>query len=93
MTEGKNREKARDYLVGQTNTGRMLRTSRFKYNAYFVDGKSQEQLFDISKDPGEMKNLALDKGHKSVVEEHRRRLLEWTIANHDEKGRKYLEAV
>jgi len=55
--------------------GRMVRTQRHKYVTY--DGDPVEQLFDVRDDPGETRNLAADGSHTSVVEEHKRLLVEW----------------
>lgn len=55
--------------------GRMLRTARYKYIVY-SSGKFREQLFDMQKDSGETKNLAVDPTYQSVLNDHRRRLAE-----------------
>jgi arylsulfatase A-like enzyme len=64
----------RDCIVseGNTNTGRMLRTQNFKYIKYVDD--PVEQLFDMTNDPGETKNLAADSHHVSALAEHRKLL-------------------
>jgi hypothetical protein len=36
----------------------------------YEPGKNGEQLVDLEKDPGEMKNVALDPDKKGVLEEH-----------------------
>jgi choline-sulfatase len=56
--------------------GRMVRSSRYKYVA-FDWGENPEQLFDLENDPGELKNLATDPAHESVLKEHRRMLKDW----------------
>jgi choline-sulfatase len=56
-------------------TGRMLRSQRYKYIRYFND--PQEQLFDLETDPGETQNLAATAGNEAVLAEHRRLLREW----------------
>jgi len=53
--------------------GRMLRTRDYTYVAY-SKGEQREQLTDVRKDPGEMHNLAVDKGHKQTLARHRRML-------------------
>ncbi|MDP0496551.1 MAG: sulfatase-like hydrolase/transferase [Verrucomicrobiota bacterium JB024] len=55
--------------------GRMLRTPQYKYVIY-SEGEDPEQLFDLSKDPGEMHNLAYEEAYVSVLEEHRALLRE-----------------
>ncbi|MGD8240130.1 MAG: sulfatase-like hydrolase/transferase [Armatimonadota bacterium] len=55
--------------------GRAVRTERYKYVAY--DEDPMEQLFDMRDDPGETRNLAADGTHASMVEEHKRLLVEW----------------
>jgi len=56
--------------------GRMLRTDRWKYAA-FSRGEPREQLFDLDTDPGEMHNLAVEPGYRSVLDAHRERLARW----------------
>jgi len=56
--------------------GRMVRSDRYKYCVY-SKGKRRESLIDMKKDPGEMKNLARSDGHRKVLEQHRKYLLEW----------------
>ena len=80
----------RDYIVGQNNTGRMLRTPRYKYNVYYIDGQSGEQLFDMKKDRKEMNNLAKKTEYYEILKYCRKELREWVIANNDSRGEKYL---
>jgi len=47
------------FVVAERHYNRMVRTKRFKYCIY-VSGRHREQLIDIVKDSGEMKNLAAD---------------------------------
>ena len=44
-----------------------VRTERFKYVRYFERNPVYEQLFDVSKDPNEVTNLAGDPSHASVI--------------------------
>lgn len=69
---------------GQTHgvRGRMVRTDRFKYVAY-DRGHHREQLFDLTRDPGETKNLAADPQFKPVLADHRERLAQWCGATND----------
>jgi len=67
----------RDFVATEHHiTGRMLRTSQFKYVRY--DGDPVEQLFDMQADPWEMTNLYKDPAYASVLAEHRARLDRWT---------------
>ncbi len=67
----------REFCVSevQANTGRMVRTDRYKYITYA--GDPVEQLFDMARDPGELSNLADDAAHAEVLADHRRMLREW----------------
>lgn len=67
----------RDFCVSEvnTNSGRMVRTQRYKYITYA--GDETEQLFDMVQDPGELTNLADDAGYADVLAAHRRLLGEW----------------
>ncbi len=58
-----------------SNTGRMVRSSSFKYIVYKDD--SIEQLFDMTKDPGETKNLLASSRYASILSEHRKMLKDW----------------
>lgn len=73
--EGKPME--RSYIVSEvsSNTGRMVRTKRYKYIKYIDD--PVEQLFDMEKDPDEMTNLAGKSESSAVIKEHRRMLATW----------------
>jgi len=57
------------------NLGQMIRTERYKYVAFKND--PVEQLFDMQNDPYEMKNLAVDSVHASVMDDHRTLLRDW----------------
>jgi arylsulfatase A-like enzyme len=52
----------------EAREGRMVRTKRYKYNA-FNNGPNSEQLFDLELDPGETHNLVRSAG--TVLDEHR----------------------
>ena len=56
-------------------TGRMLRTSQFKYVT--VKGDSVEQLFDLQADPWETTNLYQQPKYADVLKDHRRMLADW----------------
>jgi arylsulfatase A-like enzyme len=75
LAEGKT-EGWRDFVVTESQNGRMLRTKRFKYCIY-DSGSHREQLIDMENDPGEMKNLAEIESYKDVLIKHRRLLRAW----------------
>lgn len=65
--------------------GRMVRSDRYKYWIY-DEGKQRESLFDISKDPGEMNDLARLPEYKKILEQHRNYLKEWAEKYNDNKA-------
>jgi choline-sulfatase len=66
-----------DFIVSEvlSNSGRMVRTERYKYICFNNDPVAQ--LFDMQEDPGETKNLAADSRYADKVAEHRRLLKDW----------------
>ena len=64
------------YGVSEGNLARMVRSRDYKYCAY-VRGEIREQLMDLRRDPGEMRNFALDPDYLDIVREHRRLLADW----------------
>ena len=89
LAEGKSRTNWRESVVVESQNGRMVRTSRYKYCIY-DSGKNREQLVDLKNDPGEMKNLADDKDHTEILSEHRRILRDWVKSTGDTIGSEYL---
>ena len=75
VLDGKPLERA--YVVSEvsSNTGRMVRTKRYKYIKYIDD--PVDQLFDMEKDPDEKFNLAVKSEYAEVIREHRRMLTTW----------------
>jgi arylsulfatase A-like enzyme len=81
----------RDFLVVEladddkdhSRKGRVVVTSRYKY-AVYSQGARPEELFDLSKDPGETRNLAYDPSLREVKQEHRRKLEGWIKETRDE---------
>jgi arylsulfatase A-like enzyme len=67
----------RDFIVSEasSNTGRMVRTGRYKYITYKDD--AVEQLFDMKNDAGETKNLAARSQYASILVEYRKLLKDW----------------
>lgn len=82
----------RDTLVIETDfadneqlmgiNGRAVITKDLKYIVY-NQGEIREQLFDLSKDPGEMKNLAFDKTYSKKLKGMRSYLKQWCKQNGD----------
>jgi choline-sulfatase len=58
--------------------GRVWRSARFKYAA--INEDPVEQLFDLTRDPGETRNLAGHPAFRRVLEEHRSALAAWEQA-------------
>jgi arylsulfatase A-like enzyme len=94
-----NANKARKYIVCQnmflqgaeidgrkpTPTGRMVRSSIYKYCLY-SEGKRRESLVDMIKDPGEMVNHAGNPDFKVILKQHRIYLKEFAEQYNDEKA-------
>ena len=91
LAEGKNLGQWRDFIVTESQNGRMVRTKRYKYYIY-DSGNRREQLTDMENDPGEMKNLAEVEAYKDVLNEHRRLLRAWVEKTGDKIAAKYLIA-
>ncbi len=82
----------RDYVVAETvfarNTdllglrGRMLRSEQYKYCVYDV-GENREQLFDMTVDPGETNNLAVQADYAELLNQQRATLAQWAAATKD----------
>ena len=90
LAEDKAPEPWRDFVVSESQNGRMVRTDRFKYRIY-DSGVHSEQLTDMKNDPGEMKNLAETGAFRSVLEQHRRLLKDWIERTGDRIGATYLD--
>ena len=89
LVEGKEAEKWRDFVVAESQNGRMLRTKQYKYCIYDT-GSHREQLIDMENDPGEMKNLAAVEDYKDVLDKHRRLLRGWVEKTDDKIAAKYV---
>jgi arylsulfatase A-like enzyme len=89
LAEGKDVKQWRDFVVTESQNGRMLRTKRYKYCIY-DSGSHREQLIDLENDPGEMKNLAEMEDYKDVLDEHRRILQDWVEKTGDKIAAKYI---
>jgi len=66
----------------KTRMGRMIRTKTYKYNL-FSYGEKREQLFDLSKDPGETIDLSTDVNLLEVKMYHKELLQTWCRQNMD----------
>ena len=51
--------------------GYSVRTERWRYTQWDIDGGRGEELHDYVNDPGELQNLALDAAHASIIAELR----------------------
>jgi len=89
LAEGRPVEAWRSYVVSETSGGRMVCSGRYKYCVY-AEGERREQLVDLEKDPGEMKNLAADPAHAEVLASHRQFLREWVVTNQDKLAEGYI---
>jgi len=89
LVAGKDTERWRDFLICESQNGRMLRTDRFKYCIY-DSGENREQLIDLKLDPGEMKNLAQAEDYKDILDAHRRLLRGWVERTGDRIAAEYI---
>jgi choline-sulfatase len=89
LAEGKNTKQWRDFVVSESHNGRMLQTGSFKYCIY-DSGRHREQLIDLKRDPGEMKNLAEVEDYKDVLDKHRRLLRKWVEGTGDSIAADYV---
>jgi len=89
LAQGKDTKEWRDFVVSESQNGRMLRTGRFKYCIY-DSGKNREQLIDLKHDPGEMKNLAEVESYKDVLNTHRQLLQGWVERTGDRIAADYV---
>lgn len=83
VEKGDTHLKHQEYVVAETlfdngggTRGWMVRTSGYKYVLY-DKGRYREQLFDMQKDRGEMRNLAVEAKYGEELKKHRQILVEW----------------
>ena len=88
VAENQKDNSRRPFIVAENNTGRMLRTARFKYCVY-KDGEIRESLVDIKADPGEMKNLAGQAGFEKHLNKHREFMQKWIAESKDAKAKAF----
>jgi len=89
LAEGRATPEWRPYVVSETRGGRMVCSCRYKYCVY-AKGERREQLVDLEKDPGEMKNLAAEPAYADILVRHRQYLREWVETNNDKLAEGYL---
>lgn len=82
LAESKGDSERRPYVVAENNTGRMLRSGRYKYCVY-ISGTPRESLVDLEKDPGEMHNLVALPEYRDVLNQHRNYLQRWIAESKD----------
>jgi choline-sulfatase len=88
LAENQEDNARRPYVVAENNTGRMLRSDRYKYCVY-TSGVIRESLVDLKTDPGEMKNLAgLPQFHKTL-NQHRDYLKQWIVESKDTPAKSF----
>lgn len=75
-----------------TTRGWSVRTPRYKYVLY-DKGKHREQLFDMLRDRGETRNLAMEKEYDKVLAEHRDLLDKWMHENRVKPTRRTMNDV
>lgn len=99
VTKADPEAKHQDYVVTETlfdngdNTrGWMVRTANYKYVMY-DKGRYREQLFDMNRDRGEMRNLVVEKQYEDVLLQHRAILNDWMKLHHTRQIRKDLNLV
>ena len=88
VAENQKDNSRRPFIVAENNTGRMLRTVRFKYCVY-KDGEIRESLVDIKADPGEMKNLAGQAGFEKHLNKHREFMQKWITESKDAEAKAF----
>jgi len=91
VAEGRGDNARRPYVVAENNTGRMLRSDRYKYCVY-TSGKIHESLVDLRTDPGEMKNLAGLSPFQKVLNKHRQHLRQWIAESNDTEAQSFAVA-
>lgn len=77
---------------GGSTRGWMVRTAHFKYVLY-DKGLYREQLFDMEKDRGEMRNLAVEHKYQEVLKAHRKLLNQWMKEHHIKQTRSEINDI
>jgi arylsulfatase A-like enzyme len=77
LIEGQSPHDWRQSLVVENERARFLHLGDKKYGVIASGAGRQEMFYDLSKDPGEMKNVVSDASYKDDVANARRQLLQW----------------
>ncbi|MHC4982414.1 MAG: sulfatase family protein [Planctomycetota bacterium] len=75
-------EPVREIAVTENPWSKAIRFGRWRFVHYqpeSFDGKDVGELYDLQADPNETRNLYYDPAHTQVLQECRRKLLEWLI--------------
>jgi arylsulfatase A-like enzyme len=88
VAENQKDNSRRPFVVAENNTGRMLRSARFKYCVY-KEGKIRESLVDLRTDPGEMNNLAGQAGFQKHLNKHREFMKRWIAESKDAEAKAF----
>jgi len=70
LVEGKELQSWRNHLWIEGEFGYMIQGERYKYMLY-DSGVDREQLIDLEKDPGEMRNMAKEPAYQEILGEYR----------------------
>lgn len=89
LCEGRSPLAPRPYVASETHFGRMICSGRYKYCVY-ATGDRREQLVDLERDGGEMRNIVDDPGCADVLTQHRQFMREWVTANQDSFATAYI---
>ncbi len=88
-----------EYIVTETNfnqtagtLGWHVRTPKYKYVLY-DKGQYREQLFDMTADRGEMRNLAVESKYRDVLLEHRAILQNWLKTTPGPERKRHLRFI
>lgn len=80
-----------EFVVSEMAAGRqgrsfMVRTAKYKYMVWpGAEGNRSELLFDLTVDPGEMKNLATNQAMVKELDRHRAMLAQWRKTTEEDK--------
>jgi choline-sulfatase len=81
----------RPTLVVETHHSRVLHSDQYKYVAC-DDGQPREMLIDLTADPGEMNNLAVDPQYAQALAQHRQWLRQWYQENGETLAQQFIVA-
>ena len=79
----------RRVIVSETRNARMVYDGEWKYMVSGLNGQN-EMLFNLTTDPGEMRNLSTDERYRQQLLESRKQLVEWYNNNHIDIESKYI---